>query len=264
MRPYALRMTNRASTCTVLVMSKYRCPVCGATHKEQPTHCRLCGQDMTGTGKIPAFTGGSRPAAVRKGGLGSVLLIAVIGVVAIAVLALVMGFTGSNDFIDNIREKIPGLAPAADDGWTALDDAAGGFVAELPEEREKQFVSFPPAANGRLDQWSSVIGDETDLTISYGRVSTQPGQSAAAALVSLGDTWALSTGAKIDDTTETTFRGFPAIELDLRNLTFGEQTATAKAMMVLRGDTVYVLQSLSVYPDHPQYGRLLSGFQFTA
>lgn len=257
-------MNTHAVACTVLVMSKYRCPVCGATHKEQPTHCRLCGQDMTGTAKIPAYTGGARPAAARKGGLGSVLVIAVISVVAIAVLALVMGLTGSNDFIDNVREKIPGLAPAANDGWTTLDDASGGFVAELPEEREKEFVSFAPAANGRLDQWSSVVGTETDLTISYGKISPQPGQSAAATLVSLSDTWAPAIGAKIDDTNETAFRGYPAIELNLRNLTFAGQTATAKAMMVLRGDTVYVLQSLSVYPDHPQYGRLLSGFQFTA
>ena len=219
---------------------------------------------MSGTSSIPNYTGGARPAAQRSGGLGSLFLIAVIGVLAIGVLALVMGFTGSSDFVDNIRDKVPGLQVDSDDGWTALDDPSGGFIAEMPEEREKKFVAFAPAANGRLDQWSSVIGSETDLTISYGKVTVQDGQSATAALVGLADTWAVTTGAQVEETVETTYRGYPAVEMSLRNLTYAGEPATARAMMALRGDTVYVIQSLSVYPDQPQYGRLLGSFQFTA
>jgi hypothetical protein len=219
---------------------------------------------MSGASSIPNYTGGARQTAQRSGGLGSLVLIAVIGVLAIAVLALVMGFTGSNDFIDNIRDKIPGLEAEGDDGWTALDDPSGGFIVDMPEDREKKFVSFAPAANGRLDQWSSVIGSETDLTVSYGKVTLQDGQSATAALVGLADTWAATLGAQVEETVETGFRGYPAVEMSLRDLTFAGETATARAMMVLRGDTVYVIQSLSIYPDQPQYGRLLGSFQFTA
>jgi hypothetical protein len=244
-------------------MSKYRCPVCGATHKDQPTKCRLCGQDMSGSSTVPAYTGGSRQAIDKKGGLGSLALIGIIGVLAIGILAIVLGFTGSNSFIDNIRDKIPGLQVDEKDGWTSLDDPSGGFIAQMPEGREKEFVAFAPAANGRLDQWSSVIGNETDLTISYGKVTKADGQSANAALASFADTWATTLGGKIEDTKETGFQGYPAIDVGVRDLTYEGQAATAKAMMILRGDTLYVIQSESIYNDHPQYGRLLGGFQFT-
>ena len=134
----------------------------------------------------------------------------------------------------------------------------------MPEAREKKFIAFAPAANGRLDQWSSLIGNETDLTISYGKVSKTDGQSANAALAGYAETWAATLGGKVEDANETGFLGFPAIEVAVRDLTLVDEPATASAMMVLRGDTVYVIQSESIYPDQPQYGRLLSGFQFTS
>jgi hypothetical protein len=244
-------------------MSKYRCPVCGATHKDQPTKCRLCGQDMSGSSTVPAYTGGSRQSAESSGGLGSLAIIAIIGVLVIGILAIVLGFTGSNSFINNIRDKIPGLQVDKKDGWTALDDPSGGFIAQMPDGREKNFVAFAPAANGRLDQWSSVIGNETDLTISYGKVTKADGQSANAALAGFAGTWAATLGGKIESTTETGFLGYPAVDVGVRDLTYNGQPATAKAMMVLRGDTLYIIQSESIYSDHPQYGRLLGGFQFT-
>jgi len=245
-------------------MSKYRCPVCGATHKDQPTKCRLCGQDMSGAATIPAYTGGSRQTMQSRGSLASLLLIGLIGVLVIGLLAIVLGFTGSNSFIDNIRDKIPGLQLDKKDGWTALDDPSGGFVAQMPEGREKKFVAFAPAANGRLDQWSSVIGNETDLTISYGKVTKAEGQSNNAELASFAQTWAASLGGKIDSSTETGFQGYPALDVAIRDLTYDNQAASAKAMMVLRGDTLYIIQSESIYSDHPQYSRLLGGFQFTS
>jgi hypothetical protein len=219
---------------------------------------------MTGSSTIPEYTGGARQSAERSASLGTVFLVAILGVLAIGVLALVMGFTGSNDFIDNLREKIPGLEPNATDGWSELDDPSGGFIAQMPEDREKKFIAFAAATSGRLDQWSSVIGSETDLTISYGKVARPDGQSVKAALVDYAGLWAATLGGKVDDTEETGFRGYNAIEVNVRNLTYADQTATARALLTLKGDTLYVIQSLSVYPDHPQYPRLVNGFQFTA
>jgi len=220
---------------------------------------------MSGSSTIPAFTGGSRVSIDKRAGLGSLMLIAVVGVLAIGVLALVMGFTGSSDFVDNIREKIPGLSPVDNDGWTTLDDPSGGFVADMPEDHQKMFVTFSAAANGRMDQWASVIGNETELTISYGKVARVDGQSAKAALADFADVWATTTlQGEVDTTTETTFRGFEAVEVDVRDLTYADEIASARALLTLKGDTLYVIQSLSVYPDHPQYGRLVGGFQFTA
>jgi hypothetical protein len=219
---------------------------------------------MTGSSTIPEYTGGSRQTAERSASLATVGIVALIGVLVIGVLALVMGFTGSNDFVDNVRDKIPGLEVTSSDGWSELDDPSGGFIAEMPDDREKKFVQFAPAANGRLDQWSSVIGSETDLTISYGKVARPDSQSPKAALAEYADMWATTLGGKVENTEETTFRGYNAIEVNVRDLTYDGQTATARALLTLKGDTLYVIQSLSVYLDHPQYGRLVGSFQFTA
>jgi hypothetical protein len=244
-------------------MSKYRCPVCGATHKDQPTKCRLCGQDMSGASTIPAYTGGSRQADVKHGGLLKLLVIGLGLVLVIGVLAVVLGLTGSNDVIDDARRQIPALSNTGEDGWVTLDDPSGGFVAQMPEGYEKRFIDFAPATSGRLDQWSSLIGTETDLTVTYGKVNTPEDVSAKTTLEGLADTWAATMGGKVEATAESGYAGYPAIDLVVRGLTFDDQTATAHALLILRGDTLYVLQSESVYPDHPQYMRLVSGFQFT-
>lgn len=243
-------------------MSKYRCPVCGATHKDQPSKCRLCGQDMSGASTIPAYTGGSRQLDAKKGGLSKLLFIGLGLVLVIGILAVVLGVTGTNDFIRNARDEIPGMSNT-DDGWVTLDDPSGGFVAQMPEGYEKRFVDFAPATSGRLDQWSSLIGNETDLTITYGKVNSPPDTSAKVTLEGLAETWASTLGGKVEDSAESGFAGYPAIDVMVRDLTLEDETATARAMLILRGDTLYVLQSESIYPDHPQYMRLLSGFQFT-
>jgi hypothetical protein len=219
---------------------------------------------MSGSSTIPAYTGGARQTVEKRSGLFSLAVIALIGVLAIGIFAVVLGVTGSNDFIDNIRDKIPGLEANETDGWTTLDDPAGGFVAEMPEDHEKKFVAFAPAANGRLDQWSAVIGSETDLTISYGKVTKAAGQSDKAALASFAETWAVGLNGKLDESAETSFRGYEAIDVSVRDLTFQGESATARALLVMKGDMLYVIQSLSVYGDHPQFVRLVNGFQFTA
>ena len=71
------------------------------------------------------------------------------GTLMIAVLALVMGLTGSNDFIDNVRAKIPGLEATGNDGWTTLDDPSGGFVAEMPVSRDISSRERPATSRAR-------------------------------------------------------------------------------------------------------------------
>ena len=54
------------------------------------------------------------------------------------------------------------------------------------------------------------------------------------------------------------------LDVSVRDLTFQGESATARALLVMKGDMLYVIQSLSVYGDHPQFVRLVNGFQFTA
>ncbi len=202
-------------------MSKYRCPVCGATHKDQPTKCRLCGQDMSGSSTVPAYTGGSRQADEKQGGLGSLALIAIVGVLAIGVLAIVLGFTGSNSFIDNIRDKIPGLQidqerrvdhPRRSVGWVRRP------VARRPREEVRDL-----RAGGQRSPRPVVVGDrERDRPDDLVRQGDQGGRSERPTR-----RWPASprrgrrpSAARSRDTNETGFQGYPAIDVSVRDLTY--------------------------------------------
>ena len=218
---------------------------------------------MTSDAMIPITPPEARTASTRKKGLGSVYLIAAGGVVAIGLLAVLLGLTGDGGFIDNLREQIPGLAAARDDGWQTVDDGDGGFTVELPGEPTERFFPFPPAAAGRMDQWVATLGQETELTVSYGELSRTPDRSDQAALEDYADAWAAVLTGTVDDRDETAFAGRPALLVTVDRLKYEGEAATAKALLVLRDDRLYVVQSLSVYPDHPQFSRVANSLTFT-
>jgi hypothetical protein len=223
---------------------------------------------MGGPNTVPIVTG-ARQVTAQRHGLADLGLIAIVGVVAIALLAVVLGFTGSNSFVDNIRDRVPGLAPTRADGWETLDDADGGFIAEMPEDRTKQFAPFATSTNGRLEQWVAPIGWETELSIYYSRLASAPDQEAwRPFLEELAGTWAQTLGGRAENITEAPFRGVPGMTLTVEGLRMSDpegelEVATAKAWLILRGDTLYIVQSLSVYRDHPNFNRLANGLQFT-
>lgn len=212
---------------------------------------------------IPLAPPTARTAVGRRKGIGPLFLIAAAGVIGLLGLAVLLGLTDDRAFLDDLRDRIPGLAPAGEDGWQAVDDGDGGFTAELPGEPTERFAPFPPAVGGRMDQWVATLGKETELTISYAEVTRPAGTSDKAALVELGDAWATRLGGDVDERSETSFAGLPALVLTVDRLEYQGEIATARALLVLNGDTLYVVQSLSVYPDHPQFGRVANSLTFT-
>jgi hypothetical protein len=111
-------------------MSKYRCPVCGAAHKEPPDKCRLCGQVMTEGAQVD--TPLSREAPPPERGIGGIAF-ALIGVVlVIAILFILLGLTPANKAIDNVKSKIPVVGQQTCDGCEQLRDDEAPFTVVLP------------------------------------------------------------------------------------------------------------------------------------
>jgi hypothetical protein len=250
-------------------MASYRCPTCGATHKQEPVRCRLCGQDMTPDAVMPVNVGG-RPSTARNSGLGAVALIAVGGVVAISLLAVVFGLTGSHDFLENIRDQIPGLKGNGGDGWVAIDDGDAQLTASLPENHERRFLAgFPYAANGRVEQWVAPIGEETVLTISYVALPPGPDLGTVEALERYSNAWAQMIGGSVDESREASFRGSKALDVTIDGLKLPPepdpeaQPATTRTMLFVRGERLFVIESESIYPDQPQFARLANSVVFT-
>lgn len=245
-------------------MAKYRCPRCGATHKEQTEQCRLCGQRMVSEHDVAQYTGGARQQIDKPKGLGKLFFIALGGVLVIALVALVLGLVPSNSFINSIRDKIPGLKVDSSDGWRQVEEPGGSFVAQFPGEPTTRTIPFSASPDNRITSVVVKVGDETELSVSYGTVSQIGEESAKAELERLGDIWAAQTGFKVSQRTETGFMGYPALLLEQTEGKLLGQYATQRSMLVLKGDRLYVIQSTSVYKDHPQFERLANGVAFTA
>jgi hypothetical protein len=247
-------------------MSKYRCPVCGATHKESPEKCRLCGLSMGAISGVPVSSG-TRQVSTKKKGIADVGVLAVGGVVLLALLFVILGFTGSNSFIENIRDKIPGAG--GNDGWQDIDDGDGGFTARLPEDNERRTTPFPLAANGRLEQWVAPISAETELSVSYVRLPTPPESNEwRSFLEDAAITWGDTLGGWATQIRESSFRGYPMMSTTIDGLRMEDsdgtvQVGSAKAYLVLRGDTLFIIQSKSVYADHPNFASLVDSVKFT-
>ncbi len=240
-------------------MSKYRCPVCGAPHKDPVAKCRLCGQDMSSPAAVPVSTAGARQVASPKKGIGVFILIALGLIVVILVGALIFGATRDTETVNEATRAIPGLNETVD-GWVTIEDVEGGFTASMPPGNTSDVASAqasPPAAG----RWVGDLGEESTVSITYYDVTDDAGDIAINRLKDF--TAALDEGrpdAKVNEPTEETgFHGYPALSVTMR---YPGQDQSSKMLLILKGDRIYVLESVSIYPDHPSFDKLVDSFAF--
>jgi len=245
-------------------MAKYRCPQCGAGHADPPATCRLCGYVMDGT--VGTVTPQKTASAMKqKKGIGGMVLVGLGVVMVLGVLAVVFGFTTGDLSYGRLRNKVGEAVPALasnDDGWNTVTDTDGGFTIAMPGETTPISVVYPPVENGRMVGWSAHIGSDTLLSVQYGKIITVPGENAQATLNRLGDAWIYGTG-KVDTRKETTFQGYPALDYKIGNVKVLGKDATQRTILFLKGDTLYVLQSQSIYADNPSFSRFADSMHFT-
>lgn len=236
-------------------MSKYRCPRCGATHKEQVLHCRLCGMDMTGDHQ--PIGADVRPSGKKRGGIASLAVFGVLGVLAVIALAVALGLTSSET--DDLTDKIPGIRSETSDGWVPLQDDEGGFIVSLPGTATQTTVEFPPAVDGEATVWTATIADEIRITVGWADLPPlEEGSSDAARLEAMADAWAEANDTSVRDSQQSEFAGLEAIDTTLRDTDLEGESANAKAYLFMRDDRMYIVMVESIYVEMPQYTRVLT------
>jgi hypothetical protein len=261
-------------------MAKYRCPVCGATHKQMPEHCRLCGQTMGEESIVGDFSGNRQDIAPKKGLSGIVL--AVIGGVLVLVLVLVLlGLAPGARQVESVTRNIPGVPTNDSDGWSELADPEGGFVTRFPGgERQKQAGVAVPSFSGTGTKWSVNLGDETVVFVTY--VPADPEDRPGTAADETGTTLSgkarvnriaedyvealEAQGAKVDKKEEVGVGGYPAVYLEVRNVkdpTIPGKSFYDRILLIGREDTVYLVGTQSIYKDATQFDKLSSSFTLT-
>lgn len=242
-------------------MSKYRCPRCGATHKDPVPHCRLCGCDMTGD-HTPV--GPTRRAPKKDRGLAPLVIGGVVGVVAISVLALVLGLNADTSGVEDLTGKIPGVGGETADGWRPLEDADGGFVASLPGTATQTETAFAPAESGKATTWTTNIADEIRITVAYAFLpAAAEGETPEGRLIELADEWATAADTSVRTSELSAFAGLPARDTVLRSTDLEAGKANAKAFLFLRENRLYVVMVESIYLEMPQYTRVLASMELT-
>lgn len=246
-------------------MASVRCPGCGAKNSEGAVKCRLCGYDLRGHSELPMSQPKAGSAQLRSGGLKGVVLMAVLAVGAIVLAGVLLGVLPGGDVLTDLRNKVPAIAAKSSDGWEEFTEPAADFKATMPVDRTQQQVPFQWSTSGTADEWVSTLGPDsnpdTTLSVGWATIPVDPSQTAAARLTSTSIAWAGSMGGKVTKSDETSLQGQPALLVQIEGMknSSGDQV-TVRALLVERSDTLYVLSSRSVYPDHPQFDRLINGF----
>jgi hypothetical protein len=272
-------------------MSKYRCPICGAVHKQYQPNCRLCGQSLSGE-SIPVTAPKAATPASTNTSIKGVFFIGAAVVLVLLVGAVVFGVVQSNRTIESAKELV---LNDNTDGWSPLVcvvegattettptctvPQGQGFSVELPGDRTKSNTPFTPAEGQKMQTWSTTISDDILLEVVFAPV-IDPATGAPAdpknelALDNLADEWLKTKGLSRDvdatgssevKVTETTFRGHPALLVSTpsADAELNGEDAYLRTMLVLRGDVLFVIQSTSIYESAEQFDRMRDSLTFS-
>jgi hypothetical protein len=269
-------------------MSTYRCPICGANHKDNVSQCRLCGADMTGR-PLPVDNAVHAPPPVSaKGGVKGLVFIGLGLVLVLIVAAVALGFVRSQS-VETAASKIIGKHT---DGWTTQtepDDKSGGstagasgghFSVELPGDRTRETIDFTGTNDGKLVVWTAKIGDDYRLQAGWGTITPPPpgsgpsgtfadqGPTRQLFLKGVADKWMAANGLSAANVTEGNafFGGLPAyvVRSTTASAKLNGKAAYTQVAFGISGDKLYVLLLTSSYKDADQLDKMMSTFQVLA
>jgi hypothetical protein len=236
-------------------MASVRCPGCGAKNPEGSVKCRICGYDLRGHSELPMSQPKAGSAEIRSGSLKGVLALAVLGVLAIVLAGVLLGVIPGGDVITEARNKVPFLATQSSDGWEEFTEPSARFAATMPVDRAQVQEAFSASTTGMADEWVSTLGPDDDpdttLSIQWAPVAPVPEDTEEAVLTSTAIAWADATS----------FQGQPALLVQVEGLRNADgDKVTVRALFVLQREQLFLIESRSVYADHPQFDRLVNGF----
>lgn len=280
--------------------TKYRCPACGATHKELVNQCRLCGRSLdptkagdsvvAPTARVVTSSGSSTKGFILIG-IGAVLLIAIGGIV--------FGVIRSNKAIDTAVNKLPGIGAEQTDGWSAIPAEKAtelGFTVSLPGDRTFETITFPGVDDNKLTGYSAAIGKDyeffagtatfptpaslsTSTTEATSSTTNQDVLKSMAQLTCVEQTKTASgttqcvryktgDGRSVQKITEIkAWPGLTAITVDAQAAPMNGKDAFSRTLYAMRpsptdpGTTkLYVVQVRSLYQDAPALDKLITSF----
>lgn len=262
-------------------MAKYRCPVCGATHREMPQQCRLCGQKM-GEGAVVGERQSTRQMQMGSKGVGGIMLIAILAVVVVAVGLAIAGIGPGGRQVEQLVNKTR-ITLQRTDGWSELADAEGHFVTDMPSNGRKQSKEVTtPLVSETGTSWTVDVGRDTRLAVTYVEVdpatfdqltpgSTIPADGGRKRIRDLTAKLVADIEAKggtVARNSDEFFQGVAAQYLETRNESIPELSGEklyGKYLVFMVQNRIYMVSVRTVYPwdKMTQYPLLIQNFAIT-
>jgi hypothetical protein len=143
-------------------MATYRCPECGASHKEHVTACRLCGAPLDIPVTVRTVTVDQNIAAERfkRKGMGHFIII---GLVLLAGIALVAFFIGGVEDSPARRwfYKLPFVEENVEDEWFEWADPDEVMIVEVPAKMSAEDDAIDLGTTTAA--WGTLVGNDTIL-----------------------------------------------------------------------------------------------------
>jgi hypothetical protein len=148
-------------------MATYRCPECGASHKEHVPACRLCGAPLDIPVTVRTVTVDQNIAAERfkRKGMGHFVII---GLILVAGIALVAFFIGGIEESPVRRwfYKLPFVEENVDDAWFEWADPDERMIVEVPARMETVDGSDAIDLGATTSAWGTLVGNDT-IVVGY-------------------------------------------------------------------------------------------------
>jgi hypothetical protein len=140
-------------------MATFRCPECGASHKEQVRACRLCGAPMEEAVLYRNVTVDDSMSADRfkSRGLWHFAAMGVLAAVVVVAGAFALG-AADNPTLERWAQRLPFVDGPVGDAWFAWADPDAVFIVDLPARPVSDDASPDLDLGAPTSTWQTSIG----------------------------------------------------------------------------------------------------------
>lgn len=246
-------------------MAKYRCPTCGAPHKELTDQCRQCGAMMDPSMKaMPTAVQADAELPADKyspKGISHFILWGALGIIIVLGGAIALGVGSDDDGIQWVRDNVPGLGADPDDGWVAWEDpdevVATSTPGDLTADGEFPVSDFTAFTREVGDTQVVAVGYTTD---GYNDGAAEDEDSNIQLLDALAQEWVAAQGGEL--TTDNDVKGAegarPYLDARFDGVSLPDGAAFGNVRLIRVGDEVVFVQTIS-YEESPDSQARMRG-----
>lgn len=251
-------------------MATYRCPECGASHKDLVSHCRLCGAPIENPITVRNAVLDKSVAAERFAPK-NVNHFIWIGLFIAALFVVGVFATGTvhNATLSRAWHKIPFVPEAVEDVWVEWDDPSQRMIVELPATPETPDDDQVLDLGAETQTWTTTLGDAEVFVgytddLNFEPTTDEEGNSleeseTTAAFTAAAEAMAEQQGGRLDAVGDIfRYDGSMAADLVIDGVSLQEGVAYGSVRMIMSDGEIYFAETIDYQPNSDTQKRIRS------